>query len=182
MAIKDHFPSRRSIRLEGYDYRREGWYFVTICVDGRRHLLGRVVGEEVKLNRFGLAVENAFSWLRSHFEGVSLDQWIVMPNHVHLIVIIDDNVEGGSRTAPTGQRHLGRAIAAFKTVSTKRINQIRNAPGAGFWQRNYYEHIIRSEKALDRIREYIESNPINWAMDPENSLASKPVRRAPWER
>ena len=104
---------------------------------------------------------------------------MIMPNHLHGIIVIADVVKGGSRpgfaalcpgtTAPTEKRKpIGRLVGAFKTVSTKRINHPRNTPGLKIWQRNYYEHIIRNDDELNRIREYIANNPAQWEMDREN--------------
>lgn len=102
---------------------------------------------------------------------VDIDEWVVMPNNMHGILIINDNCKGGSRTAPTEtmrRKSLGRLIGAFKTVSSKQINQTRSIPGYPVWQRNYYEHIIRSEEEMDRIRQYIIDNPVKWALDEDN--------------
>ncbi len=94
-----------------------------------------------------------------------------MPNHFHGIVFLLDDRRGGSRTAPTKRKPLGRLIGAFKTVSTQRINEIRNTPGSPVWQRNYYEHVIRNETDLEEIREYIQNNPLEWLED-ENHPAN----------
>jgi putative transposase len=171
---------RRSLRLKGYDYRSVGAYAVTICVHGRECLLGRVVEGEVELSDLGRAAAAAWTWLEERYPYVSLDAWVVMPNHLHgIIVIHDDMRRGGSRTAPTTgtnpsqdtgtkQKPLGRLIGAFKTVSTKRINQLRDTPGSRFWQRNYYEKIIRNERQLEALRRYIIDNPQQWAVDSQN--------------
>ena len=93
-----------------------------------------------------------------------------MPNHLHGILILSDEQEsrrGGSRTAPT-TKSLGRLVGAFKTVSTKRINLLRRSPGEPFWQRSFYEHVVRDEDDLRRVREYIVANPSRWAEDEEN--------------
>jgi len=104
----------------------------------------------------------------------------VMPNHLHGIILIKDVtgrgasrsalISGGSRTAPTAEQRkpLGRLIGAFKTMSTKRINEILRTPGTVFLQRNYYEHVIPNETTLNAIREYIEANPSRWQDDPDN--------------
>ncbi|MCD4652748.1 transposase, partial [bacterium] len=111
----------------------------------------------------GEIINNTWKWLRKQYEYVDLDQFIIMPNHIHGIICIR---RGGSRTAPTRKRKpLGRLIGAFKTVSTKQINLIRQTSGNQFWQRNYYEHIIRDEDDLARIREYIINNPAQWEHD-----------------
>jgi len=101
--------------------------------------------------------------------GTKTDEWILMPNHFHAIVFIEAE-EGGSRAAPT--RPLPTILNAFKTVSAKRINQIRGSAGKPVWQRNYYEHIVRTEGELERIRDYIRENPEKWDDDPENPQRS----------
>ncbi len=168
---------RRSIRLNGYDYTGDGAYFVTLCTRGRVNVFGTLAAGEMRLNEYGREVADCWAWLAERYPYVHLDQWIVMPNHTHAIIVIaDDRPEdagpdgrGGSRTAPTGsvgarnvrngRKTLGRLIGAFKTVSTKRINDVRSTPGKKLWQRNYYEHVIRNDGSLRRIRAYIAGNP-----------------------
>ncbi|MBC7263734.1 MAG: transposase [Chloroflexi bacterium] len=163
---------RRSIRLRDYDYSQAGAYFVTLCTRNRECLFGDVVDGEMRLNEFGAAVEESWKWLAEQYEYVALDEWVIMPNHVHGIIwIVDDPGRGSSRTAPTMKRKpLGRLIGAFKTVSTKRINEMNGTPGAPVWQRNYYEHVIRSEAELNRIRRYIAANPWQWQWDGNNPV------------
>ena len=109
-------------------------------------------------------------WLGKRYDHVDLDAWVIMPNHLHGIIILHDG-RGGSRTAPTEKRKpLGRLIGAFKTISTKRVNEIRKTPGMQLWQRNYYEHVIRGEQALAALRKYIVENPAKWSSDLENPL------------
>ena len=164
---------RRSIRLRDYDYSRPGAYYVTICSHRRECLFGEVVGSEMRYNEFGRGVCECWEGLPKRYPNVDLDEWIVMPNHMHgIIVIVDDRCRGGSRTAPTKnvikRKPLGRLIGAFKTVSTKHINEMRGTPGAMAWQRGYYEHIIRDGADLNRIRRYIRNNPARWAEDENN--------------
>ncbi|MBN2424996.1 MAG: transposase [Calditrichaceae bacterium] len=119
----------------------------------------------MKLNDTGRMIYVAWEWLAKQYHYVELDAWTVMPNHLHGIIIIRDR-RGGSRTAPTMKRKpIGRLIGAFKTVSTKHLNQLHNTPGAKLWQRNYHEHIIRNEHELNRIRKYIRDNPLKWQDD-----------------
>ena len=154
---------RRSVRLPAYDYARAGAYFVTIVCKDRALLL-----EEP---RFRAVADDTWLWLADRYELVHLDKYVVMPNHLHGIIVIDDTCRGGSRTAPTNgpkPKTLGRLVGAFKTVSTKRINEIRRTPGLPIWQRNYYEHVIRKDEELDDIRQYIIDNPPRWAEDREN--------------
>ena len=183
---------RRSIRLRGYDYRSNGLYFVTLCVQGRAHLFGSIIDSQMILNAYGQVVMDSWLWLAQQYPYVMIDTWVIMPNHFHGILGIgsddrmggsdDDNGgRGGSRTAPTNtaptntaptntaptntRKPLGRLIGAFKTVSTKQINHLRDTPGAVVWQRNYHEHIVRNEDSLHRIRQYIETNPARWTDD-----------------
>lgn len=103
-----------------------------------------------------------------------LDEWIVMPNHLHGIIVIQRPTQGGSRTAPTHAFALakppGRLIGAFKTVCTKRVNELRGTAGAPLWQRDFYEHIIRNEDESGKIRQYIRTNPLMWGEDHENQI------------
>jgi len=163
---------RRSIRLKDYDYSQEGAYFVTICTQNHKPLLGEIRNAEMVLNEYGKIVAECWLWLSKQYPHVELDEWVLMPNHMHGIIIL---CRGGSRTAPTGiYKPLGRLIGAFKTTSTKRINVLHRTPGARVWQRNYYEHVIRNEDDLNEIRQYILDNPVQWDMDENN-----PTRQLP---
>jgi REP element-mobilizing transposase RayT len=177
---------RHSIRLKGYDYARAGAYFVTIVTWHREMLFGDVIDGEMVLNDFGQIVSEKWQWLETQYPYIELGAWIVMPNHFHGILVIHDVGRGGSRSAhvddgtavnrgdsriaptPIKRKLLGGLIGAFKTVSTKQINLLRYVEGQVVWQRNYYEHIIRNEREMNRISRYIESNPSRWADDGEN--------------
>ncbi len=169
---------RHSLRLKGYDYAQPGAYFVTICTQDRACLFGTVVDGQMRLNEYGEIVRATWLDLPNHLPHVELDAFVVMPNHVHGIIVINDNPVGagsvgaGSEPAPTTgptRRHgLPEIIRQFKTFSARRINQTRGTPGAPVWQRNYYEHVIRTEESLHRIREYVLSNPMRWTTDREN--------------
>jgi REP element-mobilizing transposase RayT len=162
---------RRSIRLKGYDYSQEGAYFVTIVAWQRECLFGEVVDGEMVLNEFGKIIDETWQWLEKQYPYVQLGARVVMPNRSHGILKINDIGRGGSRTAPTlpvKRKPLGRLIGAFKTVSTKQINLLRDTEGQVVWQRNYYERIFRDEREMDRIHRYIEANPSQWADDDEN--------------
>ena len=168
---------RRSIRLKGYDYiaplggEQAGAYFVTIVAWQREMLFGEIVNGGMVLNELGQIVVDKWQWLESQYEYVELGTWVVMPNHFHGILVIHDLGRGGSRSAPTPKKRkpLGGLIGAFKTVSTKQINLLRNTEGQMVWQRNYYERVIRNEREMERISRYIESNLSRWADDDENS-------------
>ncbi|BCX13327.1 MAG: hypothetical protein KatS3mg067_2265 [Thermosynechococcus sp.] len=180
-------PNRRSIRLKGYDYSQAGAYFITICTKDRACLFGEVVDGEMRLNDFGQVVHGVWNNLPNHYAGVEMDAFVVMPNHVHGIVVI---VGAGLKPAPTTtaapttttaptQHGLPEIIRGFKTFSARRINELRSTPGVPVWQRNYYEHIIRNEESLHRIREYIANNPLKWQLDQENPDRVGAVRKSP---
>ena len=130
-----------------------------------------MIDGEVELNELGrIAAEEWLKSARIRIE-IELDAWVVMPNHVHgTVIITDDRCKGDRPVAPSGPRprSLGAMMAGFKSAATRRINTTRGTPGASVWQRNYYEHVIRNESALDRIRQYIADNPARWSEDPEN--------------
>jgi putative transposase len=165
---------RKSLRLQNYDYSQSGAYFVTICVKDRKCLLGSVADSEMGLSKYSQTTAELWLWLSSAYPYVSLDEWTIMPNHFHGIIFINQPNAGGSRTAPTMPQPLplSRLVGAFKTISSKQINIIRQTPGAPFWQRGFYEHIIRDEKSLERIQEYIVTNPLRWQLDRENPQAT----------
>ena len=172
---------RRSIRLSGYDYSRAGAYFVTICVRDRAPVLGTVVDDRVDHTDCGRAVVDCWRWLAERYSQVQLDEWIVMPNHLHGIVVITEADPGSSGIGPARRKPLGQLIGAFKTVSTERVNLLRGRAGALLWQRDFYEHIMRNEAELKRIRQYIADNPRQWAMDRENPTAPERQPEEPWQ-
>jgi len=181
---------RRSIRLRGWDYTRPGAYFVTICTHN-----GECLFKDPVLRR---VVETMWQRIPRHFPHARLDEFVVMPNHVHDIIWIVDNVGARHSTEPSPSAgaipsdellqlreqplgnasplppcgaapgSLGAIVGNFKSVTARRINRIRKTPGAPVWQRNYYERIIRNEGELHRIREYIHLNPLKWELDREN--------------
>ncbi|MBT0663311.1 transposase [Geobacter pelophilus] len=169
MIFNRDIHHRRSIRLKNYDYSQSGAYFVTICAWQRECLFGEIVDGKMLLNDFGRVVVDSWNWLASQYDYVALEGSVVMPNHLHGIIVIN-NV--GAVREPLlhaeKTKSLGRLIGAFKTVSTKQINIIRNNPGCTVWQRNYYERVIRNEDELTRAQEYIINNPLKWEFDKEN--------------
>ena len=185
MGFDPDIHHRRSIRLQNYDYSTAGAYFVTICTFERECLLGDVVDGEMRLNDAGQIVRE--EWLRTAElrKNVILDEFVVMPNHFHAIIHIHDNVgahcmrPGPNERADIKRAHvgaplrrrksgsIGSIIAGFKSAVTKRINQLRDNPGAPVWQRNYYERVIRDDRELQSIQQYIVDNPGKW-QDDEN--------------
>lgn len=167
---------RKSLRLRNYDYSREGAYFITACSFKRELLFGEVIDAQTQLNDMGRIV--AEEWLKSAQvrTEVQLDAWIVMPNHIHGIAILTEGRDGTERPDASSGPHassLGALMAGFKSSVTKRINSFRGTPGAAVWQRNYYDHVIRNQSSLNRIRKYIAENPVRWPEDPENPVIAK---------
>ena len=160
---------RRSVRLKDWNYSTPWWYYVTVCTHDRKCVLGKVVNDCVVLSESGRIAEDLWRRIPEHFAHVELDPMVVMPNHVHGIIILNEPRRGGvtsplRRTPPT----LGQVVAYFKYQSTKAINAKRGTPGEKFWQRSYYDHIIRDNADLFRIRKYISSNPLRWSVDEQN--------------
>ena len=154
---------RRSIRLPGYDYSLPGAYFVTACIRNREPLLGKITNGVMEMNPFGQVVRETWDQLPNHYGHIRLDCFAVMPNHVHgTIFVVDENtVEAGLKPVPADnaiERHaISEIIRGFKTFSSRRLNQLRRTPGQSVWQRNYFEHVVRDESALNRIRDYVLS-------------------------
>jgi len=175
MQYAPQIHHRRSIRLKNYDYASSGVYFVTIVTHQRQCLFGAIVDGAMRLNEFGEIVCD--EWLKTEIirPRVQLDVFVIMPNHIHGIIIVND-VDGCCRgtlqRAPTIEQFgkptsdsIPTIIRLFKSATTKRINEYRNTPAVSVWQRNYYEHIIRNETEWQRIRQYIANNPIHWKND-----------------
>ncbi len=264
MPYNSNIHHRRSIRLKGYDYTQQGAYFVTICTHQRNCLFGEIVDGEIKLNTNGEIARGSWLSIPRHFKNVELDEFVIMPNHLHGIIIIESSEVAGEAlanqdlsqsfsevagealanqdfsqlfsevagealanqdfsqsfsevvgealanqdfsqsfsevvgealanqdfsqqqnlssqcfapTVYTGEtvkingtkpQSLAAITQNYKSVSTRQINRMNKAKGNVIWQRNYYEHIIHNEEALNNIREYIVNNPINWVKDQEN--------------
>lgn len=171
------YPQRKSPRLQDYDYASSGGYFVTICTHQRQHLFGKVVDDAMVVNDWGRVVQDEWSRTAELRDYVELDAFVVMPNHIHGVIVIvsDDEGRGMMHHAPTTNppREFGKPVArslstivrAFKASVTRQINRMPNRPDHPIWQRNYYDHVIRDEPDLNRIREYVQSNPARWEMD-----------------
>lgn len=159
---------RRSIRLRGYDYSQAGAYFVTVCEVNRECIFGDIVNGEMRPNQFGEIVLKWWNELPNYYPPVELDEFVVMPNHMHGNIVITDVGNERDDPAPTEKRTLGQLVGYFKFQITKEINQIRDAGYAKVLQRDYYEHIIRNEREWNAIAEYIRNNPANWHADLDN--------------
>ena len=182
-----YIHNRQSIRLREYDYSQPGAYFITVCTQHKECNLGELINGEIQFTVRGMIASVFWLEISHHFSNVELDQFILMPNHIHGIIFIKDkniaeiNTMGGE-TQPTmggetpplregkkgknkGKNTLGQIVAYYKYRTTKIINQIDETPGQRIWQRNFYDRIIRTEKALHIMRQYIATNPQRWNKD-----------------
>lgn len=178
---------RRSIRLKTYDYSRPGFYFVTICTQGRESFFGEIINNKMHLNDVGQMVESAWMQIPHHYSEYLIDEFVVMPNHFHGIISV---VGAGPRACPSSQNEIKSGqpqgvaptgclfdiVHRFKSLTTnqylKGIKQ-KNWPAiqGRLWQRNYWERIIRNEIELHAFREYIQNNPAQWHLDSLNAKA-----------
>ena len=192
---------RKSMRLPSWDYSQEGKYFLTLCINQREHLFGKIENNRMVLNEYGWIVEKKWKELNKYFPEISLDAFVVMPNHFHGVIFIRNkqkfpvevihelplkNIkprnsaairelqlrgggEQGKKSQSTRRKMLiPKIIGRFKMQTAKTINIIRKTPSQSIWQRSYHDHILRSDNDLNRIREYIINNPLNWNRDRNN--------------
>ena len=164
-------PKRKRNRLENWDYSSNGAYFITICTFQRETILGRVVGaihespaSGIELTRIGKIVRDTVETLPQKFPEIRLEKYVVMPNHVHLLLLIDRDPRA-HRDAPlqSGRSLISQTIGFFKMNASKKAHAID--PGIKLWQRSFHDHIIRNDEDFLRIWEYIEINPIKWHED-----------------
>lgn len=176
-------PNRRSVRLPGFDYSRLGQYFVTICAFQKRCLFGRVDGSRVHLNHLGEIVQRCWTEIPAHFPQVTLDAFVVMPNHVHGILAIQTRAR---RAVPLREIHrpelfrnpvlgsLATIVRSYKSAAAKQVRTMLKQPDYTVWQRSFYESVLRSGKDYANAARYILENPKMWHLDSENPLS--PVR------
>jgi putative transposase len=168
--------NRRSIRLPEYDYTSAGAYFVTICAQNRQCIFGDVHDHAVVLSPAGITIHE--EWMRTQEirPHVKLDYFVIMPNHLHGILIFTDHQEDKDfqpvpSRKPRSHRakgSLGSVIAGFKSSCTTRINQERGTPRQPVWQTRFWDRVVRNDEELERLREYIKTNPFRWELDSLN--------------
>jgi putative transposase len=171
-TIMSNNRSRRSIRLKGYDYSADGAYFITICVGNRECLLGEINDGQMIINEYGSIVRDVWEDLPDRVSDIDLDEYIIMPNHFHAIILINKSPESTEihkdldidDIKARRKMILPKVVGRFKMLAAKAINQSREIEGS-FWQRNYYERVIRSEEDCQIVRQYIINNPVQWEMD-----------------
>lgn len=165
---------RKNIRLKGYDYSQPGYYFVTICTHNKQNLLGSVVGgglcaaPSVRLSAIGKEIEKNLLKLPAIFAGIIIEPYVIMPNHIHFIVVLTGRNGDQDRCKDPGRRGdlpLHRVVGQFKSYTTKVFNDLNGTKNLILWQRNYYEHVIRNKDEYQKIYEYIHSNAAKWQDD-----------------
>lgn len=176
---------RGTIRLKGYDYSQSGMYFITVCTENRENLFGNIVNGKTILNNIGNMIEKLWNKIPERFNMVELGAFQIMPNHLHGVInivptvgatlVVAHSSRAGIKPAPTT---IGDIIGAFKSLTTHEyITGVKYNGWKPFdtrlWQRNYYEHIIRTETDLNKIREYIINNPLMWDRDRNNPVNVK---------
>jgi len=208
MSYDPRIHNRHSIRLRGYDYTQAGWYYVTICTQNKLYLFGKIINGKMVLNDAGKMINNNWMDLLNRFSFITHDEYIIMPNHIHGIIVLKNDVgaslvdapntpnmnltnnspdiikqnfinDKGAGTGPAPTQYgLSDVIGAFKSITTHEyIIGVRNSNWPKFkkrlWQRNYYEHIIRNNSDLNRVRKYIIDNPQKWGLKNNNSNKEK---------
>ena len=185
---------RRSIRLKNYDYASDGAYFMTICTQHKEYMFGNIIDGKMVLNSAGEMIKKWLFELKNKFKDIELDEYTIMPNHIHLIIFIMNTVVGadlcvspeyGTKhySSRNQGRHIGQPLRQqndipqiiqwLKTMTTNEyIRNVKQNNWKPFdqklWQRNYYDRIIRNEKELAKIRKYIFENPSKWELDKNN--------------
>ena len=162
---KEKLPKRKPNRMATYDYSSNGAYFITICTAARRNILCEIVGEglcalpQVKLTKIGKIVDEAVCFIKENYDGIEVDNYVIMPNHIHLLILVnyDDNCDktGGYGDPPL---RIFDIVGRLKSFTT-------NEYGRVLWQRSFHDHVIRNEKDYKKIYEYISSNPSIWQKD-----------------
>ena len=151
---------RKNIRLKEYDYSQNGAYFVTVCTQKRRNILSRInVGEGfhplpvIELSEIGKEIENTINFINENYDNVLIDKYVIMPNHIHMIIFLGYENLGGRGNPP-----LQNVVGQLKSFTTKKYGKV-------FWQRSFYEHIIRNKNEYKNIWNYIDNNPYKWFDD-----------------
>ena len=165
---------RNSTRLRDYDYASSGAYYVTICTAQRAHLFGEILDGQMILNDVGQIALETWSAIPEHLANVFLDEFVVMPNHIHGIVCIKHPTVGAKHAAPLHSASpgfnvdagsLGAIVRSFKAAVTKRARVSLSKADLHIWQRGYHDHVVRNNSDLERIRTYISTNPLEWHLD-----------------
>ena len=145
---KDRFPSRKNPRLKDFDYSSPNYYFITICTFDKACIFGK----PNELNRWGITAGSVLEEIEQHFSNVRIDKYVIMPNHVHMILVLADFNAG-----------ISQIVGQYKSSVTRKIRE--TDPGQKVWQTSFHDHVIRNQKDYERIWLYIDANPQNWDKD-----------------
>lgn len=157
MALYHNKYRVETTRLQNWDYTSDGRYYITICAKDRVPFLGKIEKGVMIINECGRIVEQCWFDLEHHYPNLQLDAFVIMPNHIHGIMIIDNSIK---------TRHgIFEFVRAFKTFSSRHMNELENTPGKTRWQYRFHDHIIRDEIDYVRIKQYIQDNPLSWEND-----------------
>jgi REP element-mobilizing transposase RayT len=156
-------PQRKSIRLKAFDYSSAGYYFITICTKNKHHVFGRIQNSSLVLNEFGRIAEENLRHISDHVLNVRPDKYVIMPNHIHMIMIVLRNENEGSHPPTTISQRAKQSVP--KVVQQYKASVSRNFGRIDLWQSGYYDHVVRDELDYLRIWEYIDDNPRKWEMD-----------------
>jgi len=169
MTFDNKIHHRKSIRLRNFDYSHAGAYFITICTQNRECLFGEIVADEMQLDSVGLIVKKIWQEIPIHYPQLALDEFVVMPNHIHGIINLHRRDLGTASSAPMEFRcivpTLGKIMRRFKSMSAIAVNKSLGRSLQPLWQRNYWERVVRDEKELHAMQEYIANNPRQWELD-----------------
>lgn len=204
MQNQKQIKNRKLNRLKGYNYSQAGWYFLTICIKNREHFFGKIINGTVHLSTIGKTAQKCWQEIPTHFPNAKLDEFIIMPNHIHGIIVIENSNVGNKDFCSkitgnkiTGNKTTGNkdfcSLQSWQTKWTRSLSSIVRGFKIGVtkwchknninhgeqkflfhtmrfsWQKSFYDHIIRNEKSLNKIREYIINNPLKWESDRNNS-------------
>ena len=157
-------PKRKRTRLKGYDYSTSRTYFITICTNKKLHLFGEITNEEIHLNDLGEIVNREILNIESHYQNIRIDKYVIMPNHVHMIIVISETE--GINPFPTIKYDIPNVVGKFKAAVTRVVgNAFMHSVKNPIWQSSFHDHIIRGEKDYQKIWEYIDTNVIRWEND-----------------
>jgi putative transposase len=173
MREQPFLPRRRSSRLPAFDYSQAASYFLTICVQDNRPLFGRVFNGEMALDAFGKIADSCWREIPNHFAGIKLGRHVIMPNHMHGIIVLHGRVRSVATDALSNTRAFGTleaksipaVVRSYKSAVTKLVRKTTGNAHLRLWQRNYYEHVIRDEDDFRATSEYIRLNPARWKFD-----------------
>ena len=160
-----NLPIRKRTRLKGYDYSTPGEYFVTICTAQKTHLFGEIKNSEMHLSSIGKIVKGEILGIASHYENIRIDNYVIMPNHIHMIIVVEQTE--GINPFPTMKKYdIPNVVGKFKAGVTKIVgNAFMHSAKKIIWQPSFHDHIIRGEKDFLKISEYININPLKWELD-----------------